>query len=157
MGVKLVRIDARLIHGQVATTWIKNYEIEQVLIINDKAANDPIQKSVVGLAAPPGVKVMIFGVNQFINILKKSEIKKSTMLLFTTSTDVLKIVESGLVDIKEVNAGGMRFNDTRKRLTKAISVTPEEEQAFVKMMDKGIKINVQMVPKDTSVDFKTLI
>ena len=157
MGVKLVRIDDRLIHGQVATTWIKNYEIEQVLIINDKAANDPIQKSVVGLAAPPGVKVMIFGVNQFINILKKSEIKKSTMLLFTTSTDVLKIVESGLVDIKEVNAGGMRFNDTRKRLTKAITVTPEEEQAFVKMMDKGIKINVQMVPKDTSVDFKTLI
>lgn len=157
MGVKLVRIDDRLIHGQVATTWIKNYEIEQVLIINDKAANDPIQKSVVGLAAPPGVKVMIFGVDQFINILKKSEIKKSTMLLFTTSTDVLKIVESGLVDIKEVNAGGMRFNDTRKRLTKAISVTPEEEQAFVKMMDKGIKINVQMVPKDTSVDFKTLI
>ena len=157
MGVKLVRIDDRLIHGQVATTWIKNYEIEQVLIINDKAANDPIQKSVVGLAAPPGVKVMIFGVNQFINILKKSEIKKSTMLLFTTSTDVLKIVESGWVDIKEVNAGGMRFNDTRKRLTKAISVTPEEEQAFVKMMDKGIKINVQMVPKDTSVDFKTLI
>lgn len=157
MGVKLVRIDDRLIHGQVATTWIKNYEIEQVLIINDKAANDPIQKSVVGLAAPPGVKVMIFGVNQFINILKKSEIKKSTMLLFTTSTDVLKIVESGLVDIKEVNAGGMRFNDTRKRLIKAISVTPEEEQAFVKMMDKGIKINVQMVPKDTSVDFKTLI
>ena len=157
MGVKLVRIDDRLIHGQVATTWIKNYEIEQVLIINDKAANDPIQKSVVGLAAPPGGKVMIFGVNQFINILKKSEIKKSTMLLFTTSTDVLKIVESGLVDIKEVNAGGMRFNDTRKRLTKAISVTPEEEQAFVKMMDKGIKINVQMVPKDTSVDFKTLI
>ncbi len=157
MGVKLVRIDDRLIHGQVATTWIKNYEIEQVLIINDKAANDPIQKSVVGLAAPPGVKVMIFGVDQFINILKKSEIKKSTMLLFTTSTDVLKIVESGLVDIKEVNAGGMRFNDTRKRLTKAISVTPEEEQAFVKMMDKGIKINVQMVPKDSSVDFKTLI
>lgn len=157
MGVKLVRIDDRLIHGQVATTWIKNYEIEQVLIINDKAANDPIQKSVVGLAAPPGVKVMIFGVDQFINILKKSEIKKSTMLLFTTSIDVLKIVESGLVDIKEVNAGGMRFNDTRKRLTKAISVTPEEEQAFVKMMDKGIKINVQMVPKDSSVDFKTLI
>lgn len=157
MGVKLVRIDDRLIHGQVATTWIKNYEIEQVLIINDKTANDPIQKSVVGLAAPPGVKVMIFGVDQFINILKKSEIKKSTMLLFTTSIDVLKIVESGLVDIKEVNAGGMRFNDTRKRLTKAISVTPEEEKAFISMINKGLKINVQMVPKDASIDFKTLI
>lgn len=157
MGIKLVRIDDRLIHGQVATTWIKNYGIEQVLIINDKAAKDPVQKSMVGLAAPPEVKVMIFGLDQFVNIMKKSEIKKTTMLLFTTSTDVLKIVESELVDIKEVNAGGMRFNETRKRLTKAISVTPEEDEAFRKIMDRGIKVNVQMVPKDTSVDYKTLI
>lgn len=156
MGIKLVRIDDRLIHGQVATTWIKDYAIEQVLIINDKVANDPIQKSVVGLAVPPGVKVLVFGVNQFINILKKNEIKKTTMLLFTTSTDVLKVVEGG-GDIKEINAGGMRFNSTRKRLTKAISVTPEEEQAFVKLMGKGIQVKVQMVPKDDSVNFSDLI
>lgn len=156
MAISLVRIDDRLIHGQVATTWVNDYKIEQVLIINDKVANDPIQKSVVGLAAPPQVKVLVFGVEQFINILKKSPINRNTMLIFTTSTDVLKVVENGL-KIDVLNAGGMRFNNTRKRLTKAISVNPEEEEAFKKIMNMGIKVNVQMVPKDESVDLKNLI
>ncbi|EOH74410.1 PTS sugar transporter subunit IIB [Enterococcus malodoratus] len=51
----------------------------------------------------------------------------------------------------------MRFRDGRKRLSKAISVTEEEDQAFSELMDKNIHINVQMVPKDPRVDYKTLI
>ena len=43
-NIELVRIDDRMLHGQVVSTWLKDYSIEQVLIINDKAANDPIQK-----------------------------------------------------------------------------------------------------------------
>ena len=133
MGVKLVRIDDRLIHGQVCSTWIGDYGIEQVLIINDKVSKDPVQKSVVGLAAPAGVRVLVFGVDQFI-----------------------KVVNGGL-EIQKVNAGGMRYNETRKRLTKSISVTPEEESAFKELMDKGIEVFVQMVPKDDVVYMKDLI
>lgn len=156
MGIKLVRIDDRLIHGQVATTWIKDFNIEQVLIVNDKVAGDNIQKSVAGLAAPAGVRVLVFGVEQFINILKKNPIKRDTMLLFTTSTDVLKVIRNGL-EVKEINAGGMRFNSKRERLTKAISVTEEEKNAFKEMINMGIKVNVQMVPKDESIDFRNII
>lgn len=76
MAVRLVNIDDRLIHGQVATTWIKDYGIESVIIVNDAVANDPIQKSVAGLAVP-GIKVSIFGVDQFLDVLKKTTIKKS--------------------------------------------------------------------------------
>ena len=148
MGVKLVRIDDRLIHGQVCSTWIGDYGIEQVLIINDKVSKDPVQKS--------GVRVLVFGVDQFIEVLKKNPIKKDTLLLFTTSTDVLKVVNGGL-EIQKVNAGGMRYNETRKRLTKSISVTPEEESAFKELMDKGIEVFVQMVPKDDVVYMKDLI
>ena len=74
MAVRLVNIDDRLIHGQVATTWIKDYGIESVIIVNDAVANDPIQKSVAGLAVP-GIKVSIFGVDQFLDVLKKTTIK----------------------------------------------------------------------------------
>ena len=51
----------------------------------------------------------------------------------------------------------MRYNETRKRLTKSISVTPEEENAFKELMDKGIEVFVQMVPKDDVVYMKDLI
>lgn len=155
MAIELVRIDDRLIHGQVATTWTRNYEIEQILIINDEAKNDPVQHSVANFAVPAGVKVVIFGVKQFAEVMKKSEIKRRTMLLFTNPIDIKFLVEQGL-EISEVNAGGMRFKDGRRRLEKAISVTDEEHAAFLDLIDKGIHINVQMVPKDPRVDYKTL-
>ena len=42
MALKLVDIDDRLIHGQVATTWIPDYGIESAIIVSDKVANDPL-------------------------------------------------------------------------------------------------------------------
>ena len=155
-NIELVRIDDRMLHGQLVSTWLKDYNIEQVLIINDKAANDPIQKSIAGLAAPKEVKVHLFGVDQLIEILKKTPIKRKTMLIFTTSTDVLKLVENGL-DINAVNVGGMRYNENRKRLSKAVSVTPEEEEAFKKLIEKEIKVFIQMIPKSDESLMKNLL
>ena len=155
-NIELVRIDDRMLHGQVVSTWLKDFGIEQVLIINDKAANDPIQKSIAGLAAPKEVKVHLFGVDQFIDILKKTPIKRKTMLIFTTSTDVLKLVENGL-DIKEINVGGMRYNENRTRLSKAVSVTSEEEEAFRKLIERNIKVFIQMIPKSDETLMKNLL
>lgn len=156
MPINVARIDDRLIHGQVITTWVKNYDIEQVLIINDKVAADKVQQSVLTMSAPPGLKVLVFGVQQFIEILKKTPIKKRTMLLFTNSIDVNALVEGGL-EIEKLNVGGMRMQDGRRQLSRAVSVTPEEEQAFKNIIAKNVIVEVQMVPKDPIVVLKTLL
>ncbi|MBI0113550.1 MULTISPECIES: PTS system mannose/fructose/N-acetylgalactosamine-transporter subunit IIB [Gilliamella] len=156
MPINVARIDDRLIHGQVITTWVKNYDIEQVLVINDKVAEDKVQQSVLTMSAPPGLKVLVFGVQQFIEILKKTPIKKRTMLLFTNSIDVNALVEGGL-SLEKVNVGGMRMQDGRHQLSRAVSVTPEEEQAFKNLIAKNIPVEVQMVPKDPIVDLKSLL
>lgn len=156
MPINVARIDDRLIHGQVITTWVKNYDIEQVLVINDKVADDKVQQSVLTMSAPPGLKVLIFGVQQFIEILKKTPIKKRTMLLFTNSIDVDALVDGGL-SLEKLNVGGMRMQDGRHQLSRAVSVTPEEEQAFRNLISKNVAVEVQMVPKDPIVDLKTLL
>ncbi|MCX8581179.1 PTS sugar transporter subunit IIB [Gilliamella sp. B3482] len=156
MPINVARIDDRLIHGQVITTWVKNYDIEQVLVINDKVADDKVQQSVLTMSAPPGLKVLIFGVQQFIEILKKTPIKKRTMLLFTNSIDVDALVEGGL-SLEKLNVGGMRMQDGRHQLSRAVSVTPEEEQAFRNLIAKNVEVEIQMVPKDPIVDLKTLL
>lgn len=156
MPINVARIDDRLIHGQVITTWVKNYDIEQVLVINDKVAEDKVQQSVLTMSAPPGLKVLVFGVQKFIEILKKTPIKKRTMLLFTNSIDVNALVEGGL-SLEKVNVGGMRMQDGRHQLSRAVSVTPEEEQAFKNLIAKNIPVEVQMVPKDPIVDLKSLL
>lgn len=150
------RIDDRLIHGQVVTTWVNTYQIEQIIILNDKVAGDKTQKNILAMAAPQGIKVKAFEIAKFAEIIKTTPITRRTMLLFTTSTDVLKAVELG-IDLKELNIGGMRYQEGREQLTKALSVSPEEREAFKKLLSGGMKINIQMVPKDESIDLQEVI
>lgn len=156
MAIEFVRIDDRLIHGQVVTTWVKEYEIEQILIINDIIAQDEIQKNVFKMMAPQGVKIQTFGVEQFADIVKNNPIKRRTMILCTVPKDVLTLIQSG-VAIGSLNIGGMKFAEGRKQLTKAVSVTEEEIENIKEILAAGIDVYVQMVPSDGKQDIRNMI
>lgn len=155
MSVSLVNIDDRLIHGQVATTWVKDYEIESIIIVNDAVSNDPVQKSVAGLAVP-NVKVSIFGVDKFLEVIAKTEIKKITMVLFTNPMDALKCLENGL-KIPYLNVSGMRFNENRTRIHKNMSVTAEEKAAFETLISKGVDVWMQTTTRDSKEKVEELL
>lgn len=131
MALKLVDIDDRLIHGQVATTWIPDFGIESAIIVSDKVANDPVQKSVAGLAAPD-IKVSVFGVEKFIEVLKKTELKKATMVLFTNPIDALKLHEN-------------------------MSVTAEEKAAFEELIGLGVDCWMQTTTRDSKEPVSELL
>ena len=155
MALKLVDIDDRLIHGQLASTWIPDFGIESVNIVDDKVASDPVQKSVAGLAVPK-VKVSVFSVEKFIQVLKKTELKKVTMVLFTNPIDALAMRENGL-EFSYLNVSGMRFNEERTRLHKNMSVTPEERDAFEKLIAMGVECWMQTTTRDSKISVSQLL
>lgn len=155
MALKLVDIDDRLIHGQLASTWIPDFGIESVIIVDDKVASDPVQKSVAGLAVPK-VKVSVFSVEKFIQVLKKTELKKVTMVLFTNPIDALTMRENGL-EFSYLNVSGMRFNEERTRLHKNMSVTPEERDAFEKLIAMGVECWMQTTTRDSKISVSQLL
>ncbi|MCP1103124.1 PTS system mannose/fructose/N-acetylgalactosamine-transporter subunit IIB [Aequitasia blattaphilus] len=155
MAINLVRIDDRLIHGQVATTWVNVKNIEQILLISDKLKSDPVQQKIVMMTAPAGIKVLVFDVEKFISVYQTTEIKKRTMLILTNSTDVLRLLEGG-VKFDHLNVGGMRLQGDRVQYTKALSATQEEKEAFLKIADMGVDIEVQMVPNDPPVKIEQI-
>ena len=156
MAIELVRIDDRLIHGQVATTWINDYNIEQVLIVDDEMVNDEIQKKVMAMTAPPNIKVTFFGVDQFNEILGNNPIKRRTMLLYADPVAVLRNLEGNL-KIEKLNVGNIRFRDGRKQIAKSVSLTTEESEAFKKMLAMGLDVTWQMVPREKAVPMKSLL
>ena len=50
--VGLIRVDSRLLHGQVVTRWIKQVEAQQVIILDDNLAQDDFMIEVFKMAAP---------------------------------------------------------------------------------------------------------
>ena len=157
MKIKLARIDDRLIHGQVATVWAKEAGAERIIIPSDEIANDEIRKTLVKQAAPPGIKVNIISTEKAIKVYKNPKYANDTVFyLFTKPQEVVDLVKAG-VSIQTINIGGMQFKDGRVQVTKAISVYPEDVQAFRDLIALGVKLDCRVVATDKPQDFVALL
>jgi sorbose PTS system EIIB component len=157
MIINLVRIDDRLIHGQVTTVWTKEAKAERIIIVSDEVANDEIRSTLVKQAAPPGIKVSVISIDKAAAVYKNPKYATDTVFyLFTNPTDVLLLINAG-VPIKEVNIGGMSFKEGKKQITKAVSVDENDISAFKKMHEMGINLCLKVVITDPNVDFIKLL
>lgn len=156
MGVVFCRIDDRLLHGQVVTTWLNVKQIEQVIIVDDNVANDQIQSNVLQMSVDSNIKLHIFSVNKFLKIVPNSTITRRTMLLFASPIAVDKIVSSGF-KIDKLNIGGVRSNGKRKQYAKAVFLTEDEKNALQNLLRQGVDIEIQMVPTDGVEKFSEVI
>ena len=156
MAIELIRIDDRLIHGQVATQWMKNYNIEQVVVVNDLAAKDKLQQTILEMAAPAGIRVMIYGVEEFVDVYNSVEIKRRTLLLFSNPVELLACIKGGF-KTETINIGGIKFGPGKRKLAKAVSVSPEEEAALKEILELGIELEVRMMPVEKPLYIKDLL
>ncbi|MFD2727864.1 PTS system mannose/fructose/N-acetylgalactosamine-transporter subunit IIB [Enterococcus camelliae] len=153
MKIELARIDDRFIHGQVLTKWVKLRPINRIIIVSDAVAQDEMRKTLVLSVAPPNVKASAVTVDKMVRAYQSPRYTNdSVMLLFERPEDIVELVEKG-VQLKEINVGGMRFEKNRQQITKAVSVSPSNVEAFKKLHELGVRLELRQLPSDTSIDF----
>lgn len=59
--IKLLRVDHRLLHGQVAFSWKNAVEADCILIACDAVMKDDLRKTSIKMAKPSGVKLVKIG------------------------------------------------------------------------------------------------
>ena len=147
------RIDERLIHGQVAGIWSTSRSTQRIIVANDEAATDPLQKSSLRMAAPSSMRLSVLGVEAAAKNIQSGKYGKQRLfLLFKNPKDVLRFIEAQ-GPIKTVNVGNMSYKEGAREVTKSIQVLPEEEQIFETIASKGVTVTAQLVPNDPVVDF----
>lgn len=147
------RIDERLIHGQVAGIWSTSLSTQRIIVANDEAATDPLQKSSLRMAAPSSMRLSVLGVEAAAKNIQSGKYGKQRLfLLFKNPKDVLRFIEAQ-GSIKTVNVGNMSYKEGAREVTKSIQVLPEEEQIFETIASKGVTVTAQLVPNDPVVDF----
>ncbi|QQP70704.1 PTS mannose transporter subunit IIAB [Carnobacterium sp. CS13] len=144
----LVRVDSRLLHGQVATAWTKSTLPNRIIVVSDAVAKDDLRKRLIEQATPPGVKANVIPVDKMIEISKDPRFGNTkALLLFEGPEDVLRAIEGG-VDIKEVNVGSLAHSVGKVVVSNVLSMGQNDVAAFEKMKEKGIKFDVRKVPND---------
>lgn len=157
MGLVLIRIDDRLIHGQVVENWMKSLKINHVVVVNDFVAGDRMQKTLFSMAVPEQAKISILSIAQATEAILNGQFERDrAMLLLVSPQDVLNLINKG-VRIKEVNVGGMHYSPDKKQILKAISVSKEDIQAFQELDKLGVHLEARMVPDDEKIDIMEII
>lgn len=149
------RIDDRLIHGQVMTSWMKALPAKQILVVDNDVAKDDFMQFVLQNAAPKGVKVKALTETDAIATLQDG-LKVPSHILAKTPLSLRSLVDAGL-DIDQINIGGMGMRSGRKKLYKNISATEDEKEAFRQFSDQGIRVYIQIVATSGTVEVNDLL
>ena len=152
MGLKLVRIDDRLIHGQVVVGWVRFLNADHIIVTDDDVAKDVMQKALYEMVVPRELKVSILTVTETAEKFKQNFFgNDNIILLLSRPGDVLQLVNAGM-KMKSINVGGMRFEPGKRQITKSVSVNDEDSVILHDLASKGIEIEGRAVPTDEKID-----
>lgn len=156
-GIIHIRIDDRLIHGQVAMFWTNELHASRIMVINDEVANNTMQKSLLRMAAPANVATSIITRERAVANISSGKYEGQRVLIVVKSpVDILYLVNHGL-DVTSLNVGNLSGRDHTTSIRPNINVTDEEMDAFKQLLDKGIEITTVMTPNDAKTYLKDQI
>ena len=151
MNISLLRIDSRLIHGQVATSWAKAVKCEAIFAVNDDVANDPLRRDLLLQVVPPHLKAYVIPVEKAIKVYHNPKYAgKNILWLVTNPSDIVRLIDGG-VKVEKVNVGGMTYREGNKLLSQAVAVNPTEVGAFKQLLEKGVELSLQQVAANPKV------
>lgn len=147
-GPKWVRVDDRLIHGEVGVCWMGALETTKIVVVDDATARDEFLTEVLNLAAPAGSTIIVLSLADAIS--GDWSRFDDALVLIKSPLTALALRRGGL-EFKIMNMGGMGAKPGRKSLWKNISASPDEVQALDEFERLGGQVVFQIVPTDTAV------
>lgn len=152
--IKLIRLDERLIHGQVAIKWSRHTGVDRIIVANDEAAGNPIVQKSLMMAAPTTAKVAIKSVKDAIALMNDPRAESLKILTIVSNPeDLVKVIEA-VKGIPLVNIGNYGRiapkQDESARTTYASNLYayPSEVEVFKKVLSFGIETVYQTTPED---------
>ena len=150
--IKLLRVDHRLLHGQVAFSWTTNLGADCILIANDGIMHDDLRKTTVKLSKPAGTKLVIKNIEDSIAAINSGVTDKYKLFIVVESIEDAYRLAKGYAGIRSINLGGCKpREDIVKTLYKTIPVTARDEEMLKELLNDGIEIEIRQVPGEQKV------
>ena len=151
MSLFFVRIDSRLIHGQIIEAWAPHLRLDCILVADDDVAADSMQKTIMRMAVPSDIRVEIGSVHDIVARINDGEWAKSNcLLIFSSCQTVREALHFGL-DLPKLNIGNIHHAQGRVKVTPSVALTEEDFTWLKSLAENGVLIEFKTVPKQKSV------
>ena len=149
--IKLIRVDYRLIHGQVAVSWTSFLGADSILLVSDTLQNDKIRKETLLLAKPANTKLVAKNTSDAIDVLKSGKTDSyKVFVVCETMSSADKIARA--MGEKEINLGNLEFSDGKTKISRSVYVNDEEKRLIQNIVNDGYNVFSQMIPTDKKIE-----
>ncbi|MDD4570601.1 MAG: PTS sugar transporter subunit IIB [Tepidanaerobacteraceae bacterium] len=156
-NIVLARIDDRLIHGQVVTSWVKQTNANRIIIVDNPLTKDVFMQRLLKAAAPSGISVSILTTEDAVKFLKEEPSAGENIIILVKVPEAIEALIDGGVVLDKVILGGMGAKEGRSRFNKNVSASSKEVECIKRILEKGVSMYYQMVPNERAVDVKKII
>jgi mannose/fructose/N-acetylgalactosamine-specific phosphotransferase system component IIB len=155
-----VRIDDRLIHGQVTVGWRQYLRYGEIWIVDDDVRGEPYLADALQLAAPAGVEVRVMGLDKAVDLLDGTKTgsragSESVLMLLRDPAAVLALVERGVI-LAQVNVGNLGSRPGSVRAIRNVSLTQEQSSVLDALEERGIEVFFQLSPESARVEWPSV-
>ena len=153
-NISLVRLDYRLLHGQVVFSWVNSVGAERIIVVDDAAANDEVRKSALKLAKPSGVRLNVFTVERALSKMEKlNTLGENVMMIFGSVRELLAFCRTYPFEV--VNFGAAANHEGAEPVggkDSSVFLDAAERADAQALLDLGIKIYEQQTPSQARTD-----
>lgn len=144
--IQKIRIDDRLLHGQVAYSWKSVLRFDAIVIANDAAASDAMRKQVMKMCCPDGVKLAVRSIQGAAELLNNPRLRDMKVLVICADPSSVKSLLGLIEEHPTINLGGMQAKEGRHLFSRNVYVGEEDITALDELLAHGYHIEVQEVP-----------
>ena len=156
MSVVLLRVDQRLLHGQVVEGWVPHLKVDGVVVADDRIAADPISTIAMTAACPVRVKLAVMSVADAAKAAVSGALPGARTLVLVGTIGSLARVWDGGLRAEQVNVGNVPIAEGRARVTNCVALSAEEVRELDRLAAAGAAVEVRTVPKDRASDLQAV-
>ena len=155
--IKHVRVDERLIHGQVAMVWVNFLSCDRIIVADDEAVKNEMVIAALKIACPSGVKLSILSLNKAIVNIKEGKYDGDNVFLICKSIQGCKALIDGGVELKHFNVGNLAYKEGQTKIKNSVSLSRKDLEDIRELLGRGIEITAQMLPNEPADSIATFI
>lgn len=146
-----VRVDNRLVHGQIIETWIPFTKSRTIIVANDDVKNDVLRQEIMGLAIPSNVEKVFLAVDEVHDYMERifasSGRDPDVIVLFANCTDARRAHENGMA-FKALNLGNMHYAAGKEQLCPHVALDDDDRDCLAYFDRTGVDLDFRCVPNE---------
>lgn len=143
--VSFVRVDDRLLHGQIICAWVPFMKADMLIVASDEAASDTLVSDIISSCGYKGLGVQVKSLKDAVDYLAGTAPDEKVILILGDLADAMRVYDLGL-RFSSINLGNIHHEANGRRMTPSVIVNDEDISILDRLCSLGIKVEIQDVP-----------